>query len=53
MAQVNVSVDEETKNEWKGYIDETGEYGTLSALVRTAVQREIEEKLRMTFRQNY
>lgn len=40
-SQINLRVDSELKDEWKEYIEETGEFQTLTDLIRTAVIRHI------------
>lgn len=39
--QINVQVDEEQKSDWEGFIEESGRYSSLSGLIRSAVEKEI------------
>ncbi|TKX42471.1 hypothetical protein EXE41_17130 [Halorubrum sp. SD690R] len=39
--QINFRVDEEQKKDWEEYIDHTGKYSSLTGLIRTAVEKEI------------
>lgn len=41
--QVNLRVDEAQKEHWEEYLDETHEYSSLSQLIRSAVEAEIQE----------
>ncbi|MWV64477.1 hypothetical protein GRS48_06515 [Halorubrum sp. JWXQ-INN 858] len=41
--QVNFRVDEEQKDDWERYIDQTGKYSSLTGLIRTAVEKEIND----------
>jgi Arc/MetJ-type ribon-helix-helix transcriptional regulator len=39
--QINVQVDEKQKSDWEGFVEESGRYSSLSGLIRSAVEKEI------------
>lgn len=38
--QINLRVDSDLKQEWEQFVEESGEYGSLSQAIRTAVEKE-------------
>lgn len=42
MVRINVEVEEDTREDWKKHKDNTNKYATVSQLVRTAVENQIE-----------
>jgi|GEM_PF-5651689 len=43
MAHIGVSVNDETKDEWENYIEQT-DYGSMSELIRASVRKEIQQE---------
>jgi hypothetical protein len=41
--QIHLRVSEDQKNRWQTYVEENGEYDTLTDLIRTSVEREISD----------
>lgn len=41
MVQVNIRVNESQKERWENYVEDTGEFETLTNLIRSGVEREI------------